>query len=196
MRSRKGIRAVVLSLGVLAATAIVQTIIFVASDSIALLADLIHNFGDAATAIPLAAAFAMRSPRAERYAGLFVVAAIFISACVAGVEAISRLIHPSTPTNLVALAAAGAVGFGGNWLAAQIRTRAGRVLRSPALVADGNHARADAYVSLAVIASAVVVAIGLPIADPLIGLGITVVILRITWQSWVTVRSGDVGHAH
>jgi cation diffusion facilitator family transporter len=195
-RSRKGIRAVVLSLGVLAATAIVQTIIFVASDSIALLADLIHNFGDAATAIPLAVAFAMRSPRAERYAGLFVVAAIFISACVAGVEAISRLIHPSTPTNLVALAAAGAVGFGGNWLAAQIRTRAGHVLRSPALVADGNHARADAYVSLAVIASAVVVAIGLPIADPLIGLGITVVILRITWQSWVTVRSGDVGHAH
>jgi cation diffusion facilitator family transporter len=195
-RSRKGIRAVVLSLCVLAATAIVQTIIFVASDSIALLADLIHNFGDAATAIPLAVAFAMRSPRAERYAGLFVVAAIFISACVAGVEAISRLIHPSTPTNLVALAAAGAVGFGGNWLAAQIRTRAGHVLRSPALVADGNHARADAYVSLAVIASAVVVAIGLPIADPLIGLGITVVILRITWQSWVTVRSGDVGHAH
>jgi cation diffusion facilitator family transporter len=195
-RSRKGIRAVALSLGVLAATAIVQTIIFVASDSIALLADLIHNFGDAATAIPLAVAFAMRSPRAERYAGLFVVAAIFISACVAGVEAISRLIHPSTPTNLVALAAAGAVGFGGNWLAAQIRTRAGHVLRSPALVADGNHARADAYVSLAVIASAVVVAIGLPIADPLIGLGITVVILRITWQSWVTVRSGDVGHAH
>ena len=195
-RSRKGIRAVALSLGVLAATAIVQTIIFVASDSIALLADLIHNFGDAATAIPLAVAFAMRSRRAERYAGLFVVAAIFISACVAGVEAISRLIHPSTPTHLLALAAAGAVGFGGNWLAAQIRTRAGRVLHSPALVADGNHARADAYVSLAVIASAIVVAIGLPIADPLIGLGITVVILRITWQSWVTVRSGDVGHAH
>jgi cation diffusion facilitator family transporter len=187
---------VVLSLGVLAATAIVQTIIFVASDSIALLADLIHNFGDAATAIPLAAAFAMRSPRAERYAGLFVVAAIFVSACVAGVEAISRLINPSTPTHLLALAIAGAVGFLGNWLAAQIRSRAGRVLHSPALVADGNHARADAYVSLAVIASAVVVAIGLPVADPLIGLGITVVILRITWQSWNTVRTGEVGHAH
>jgi cation diffusion facilitator family transporter len=195
-RSRKGIRAVVLSLGVLAATAVVQTIIFVASDSIALLADVIHNFGDAATAIPLAAAFAMRSPRAEHYAGLFVVAAIFVSACVAGVEAISRLIHPSTPTHLVALAAAGAVGFLGNWLAAQIRTRAGRVLHSPALVADGNHARADAYVSLAVIASAVVVAIGIPVADPLIGLGITAVILRITWQSWQTVRRGDVRHAH
>jgi cation diffusion facilitator family transporter len=194
-RSRKGIRAVALSLGVLAATAVAQTIIFVATDSIALLADLIHNFGDAATAIPLAVAFAMRSVRAERYAGLFVVAAIFVSACVAGVEAVSRLIHPSTPTHLVALAAAGAVGFLGNWLAAQVRTRAGRVLRSAALTADGNHARADAYVSLAVIASAVVVAIGVPVADPIIGLAITAVILRITWQSWRTVRSGDVGQA-
>jgi len=195
-RSRKGIRAVALSLGVLAATAVAQSIIFVATDSVALLADLIHNFGDAATAIPLAVAFAMRSARAERYAGLFVVAAIFVSACVAGVEAVSRLIHPSTPTHLVALAAAGAVGFLGNWLAAQVRTRAGRVLHSPALTADGNHARADAYVSLAVIASAIVVAIGFPAADPIIGLGITAVILRITWQSWQTVRRGDVGHAH
>jgi cation diffusion facilitator family transporter len=194
-RSRKGIRAVALSLGVLGATAIAQTLIFVATDSIALLADLIHNFGDAATAIPLAVAFAMRSARAERFAGLFVVAAIFVSACVAGVEAISRLIHPSTPSHLLALAAAGAVGFLGNWLAAEVRTRAGRVLRSPALTADGNHARADAYVSLAVIASAIVVAIGLPVADPIIGLAITAVILRITWQSWLTVRSGDIGHA-
>jgi cation diffusion facilitator family transporter len=194
-RSRKGIRAVALSLGVLGATAIAQTLIFVATDSIALLADLIHNFGDAATAIPLAVAFALRSARAERFAGLFVVAAIFVSACVAGVEAISRLIHPSTPSHLLALAAAGAVGFLGNWLAAEVRTRAGRVLRSPALTADGNHARADAYVSLAVIASAIVVAIGLPVADPIIGLAITAVILRITWQSWLTVRSGDVGHA-
>jgi cation diffusion facilitator family transporter len=195
-RSRKGIRAVALSLGVLATTAVAQTVIFVATDSVALLADLIHNFGDAATAIPLAVAFAMRSARAERYAGLLVVAAIFVSACVAGVEAVSRLIHPSTPTHLVALAAAGAVGFLGNWLAAQVRTRAGRVLHSPALTADGNHARADAYVSLAVIASAIVVAIGVPAADPIIGLAITAVILRITWQSWRTVRSGDVGQAH
>jgi cation diffusion facilitator family transporter len=194
-RSRRGIRAVALSLGVLGATAAAQTVIFVASDSIALLADLIHNFGDAATAIPLGAAFAMRSPRAERRAGLFVVAAIFVSACVAGVEAVSRLIHLSTPHHLGALAAAGAAGFFGNWLAAQIRTRAGRVLHSPALTADGNHARADAYVSLAVIASAAVVAIGAPVADPLIGLAITAVILRITWQSWGTVRSGERGHA-
>ena len=88
------------------------------------------------------------------------------------------------------------MGFLGNWLAAQVRTRAGRVLHSAALTADGNHARADAYVSLAVIASAVVVAIGVPVADPIIGLAITAVILRITWQSWRTVRSGDVGEAH
>jgi len=193
-RSRKGIRAVALSLGVLAATAIVQTIIFVASDSIALLADLIHNFGDAATAIPLAVAFAMRSPRAERYAGLFVVAAIFISAVVAGVEAVLRLIDPMPLDHLWALAGAGAIGYLGNVVAAKVRTRAGERLNSPALIADGHHARADAYVSLAVIASAVVVAVGMPIADPLIGLAITLVILRITWQSWQTVAGHDHRH--
>lgn len=120
------------------------------------------------------------------------VAAIFISACVAGYEAILRLIDPESPTHLLALAAAGAVGFGSNLIAAQVRTHAGRRLDSPALVADGNHARADAYVSLAVIASAVVVAIGVPVADPLIGLAITAVILKITWDSWRTVR----GHSH
>jgi len=187
-RSRRGIRAVGLSLAVLTLAALAQTAIFLASGSIALLADLIHNFGDAATAIPLAIAFLLRSERAERIAGLFVVAAIFISACVAGVEAVNRLIHPQTPTHLLALAGAGLIGYGGNWVAAQIRTRAGRTLDSPALIADGNHARADAYVSLAVIASAAVVAIGVPIADPLIGLGITAVILKITWDSWRTVR--------
>ena len=115
------------------------------------------------------------------------VAAIFISACVAGAEAISRLIHPQTPTH-PALAGAGIIGYGGNWIAAQIRTRAGRALDSPALIADGNHARADAYVSLAVVASAAVVALGVPVADPVIGLGITAVILKITWDSWRTVR--------
>ena len=108
----------------------------------------------------------------------------------AGYEAIERLLHPQTPTNLVALVAAGLIGFGGNWLAAIIRTRAGRRLDSPALVADGNHARADAYVSLAVVASAAAVALGVPIVDPLIGLAITVVIVRITWDSWWTIRRG------
>jgi cation diffusion facilitator family transporter len=133
----------------------------------------------------------MRSQVAERRAGLFVVAAIFFSACVAGVEAIQRLINPHAPDHLIALGLAGAIGYAGNQIAGQIRTRAGRRLDSPALIADGNHARADAYVSLAVIASAIVVAIGIPIADPLIGLAITAVILRITRQSWATVRGRD-----
>jgi cation diffusion facilitator family transporter len=189
-RSRAGLRAVGWALLVLRLTAVAQTVVFVASGSVALLADLIHNFGDAATAVPLAIAFALRSERAERWAGLFVVAAIFVSACVAGVESVLRLIDPREPEHLGALAAAGAVGFVGNWIAAIIRSRAGRQLDSPALVADGDHARADAYVSLAVVASAVVVALGLDIADPLIGLAITVVILRITWHSWQTVRHG------
>jgi cation diffusion facilitator family transporter len=154
--------------------------------------DVIHNFGDALTAVPLGIAFLMRSARAERLAGLFVVAAIFISACVAGVEAVARLINPAPPTHLWALAAAGAIGYIGIEIAAQVRLRAGRRLASPALIADGNHARADGYVSLAVVASAAVVAAGLPIADPIIGLVITLVILRITWQSWRTVRGHDL----
>jgi cation diffusion facilitator family transporter len=191
-RSREGIRAVAVSLAVLGATAIAQTLIFVVSGSVALLADLIHNFGDALTAVPLGIAFFLRSARAERVAGLAVVAAIFVSACVAAVESVDRLIHPNAPDHLVALVAAGAIGYAGNWVAAQIRTRAGKRLDSPALIADGAHARADAYVSLGVIGSAAVVTLGAPVADPLIGLAITLVILRITWQSWGTVR----GHAH
>lgn len=193
-RSREGLKAVGLSLAVLGVTALVQTVIYLATGSVALLADLIHNFGDAATAFPLGIAFLLRSEKAERGAGLFVVTAIFVSACVAGYEAVSRLINPETPTHLVALAGAGLIGYVGNLIAAGIRTRAGRRLDSPALVADGAHARADAYVSLAVIASAAVVAVGVPVADPLIGLGITLVILRITWESWRAVRGHD--HAH
>ena len=193
-RSRAGVRAVLISLAVLGLAAVAQAVIFVLSGSVALLADLIHNFGDALTAVPLGIAFVMRSERAERTAGLFVVLAIFISACVAGVEAIQRLIHPSPPTHLWALAAAGAIGYIGNFIAARVRLGAGRRLDSPALIADGNHAAADAYVSLAVVASAIVVALGAPIADPLIGLAITLVILRITWQSWNTVRGREHHH--
>jgi cation diffusion facilitator family transporter len=175
---------------VLGVAAVAQTAVFVASGSVALLADLVHNFGDALTAVPLAIAFWMRSERAERRAGLVVVAAIFISACVAGTEAVYRLMSPSAPTHLVALALAGVVGYVGNFVASRIRTRAGQRLHSPALIADGHHARADAYVSLAVVASAAVVALGFPRADPLIGLAITALILRITWHSWQTVRDG------
>jgi cation diffusion facilitator family transporter len=189
-RSRQGLRAVGLALLVLAATAAAQAVIFAASGSVALLADLIHNFGDAATAIPLGIAFALRSARAERVAGLGVVIAIFVSACVAGYEAVVRIIDPRDVEHLGALAAAGALGFAGNWIAAIVRSRAGRRLDSAALIADGAHARADAYVSLAVVASAAAVYAGLDIADPLIGLAITVVILRITRESWHTVRDG------
>ena len=191
-RSREGVRAVALSFAVLGATAAAQALIFVLSGSIALLADLIHNVGDAATAIPLAAAFLLRSPRAERWAGLAVVAAIFVSACVAGFEAVARLLDPQEPDHLIALAAAGLIGWAGNHAAALIRTSAGRRLDSPALLADGDHARADAYVSLGVVASAAAVALGIGIADPLIGLAITLVILRITWHSWRTVHLSHV----
>jgi hypothetical protein len=143
-RSRDGIRAVLISLAVLGLAAVAQTLIFALSGSVALLADLIHNFGDALTAVPLGTAFLLRSERAERGAGLFVVAAIFISALVAGVEAVRRLIEPTPPDHLWVLAAAGAIGYLGNFIAAQVRTRAGNRLNSPALVADGHHARADA----------------------------------------------------
>jgi cation diffusion facilitator family transporter len=166
----------------------VQAVVFVASGSVALLADVIHNFGDALTAVPLGLAFILRSTKAERRAGVVVVVAIGLSACVAGVEAVRRVLYPVTPNHLAALAIAGGVGFAGNYVAARIRTRAGQRLDSPALIADGHHARADAYVSLGVIASAGAVAIGVPMADPLIGLAITALILRITHQSWRTVR--------
>jgi cation diffusion facilitator family transporter len=190
-RSRAGLRAVAVSLLVLGLTAAVQTLVFLASGSVALLADLIHNFGDAATALPVGVAFALRSPRAERWAALAVVLAIFTSACVAAYEAVERLVHSQAPELLGPLALAGALGFAGNWTAGMIRTRAGRRLDSPALLADGAHARADAYVSLGVIASALAVELGLGLADPLIGLAIALIILRIAWHSWATVRGHD-----
>jgi cation diffusion facilitator family transporter len=190
-RSRDGLRVVAISLGVLLATALLQIVIFVSTGSVALLADLIHNTGDALTAIPLAIAFLLRSARAERRAGYFVVATIFVSAAVAAVESVNRLINPQHIDHLLALAAAGVIGFIGNEIAAQIRLSAGRRLDSPALIADGNHARVDGLVSLAVVAGAGVVAAGLDVADPLIGLVITVVILRITWQSWKTISAPD-----
>ena len=200
LRSREGIKAVLRSLGVLGLTALLQGAIFVVSGSVALLADLIHNVGDALTAVPLGIAFLLRSVRAEKLAGLAIVLAIFISACVAGYESIQRLIHPEELSHLWILALAGVIGFGGNEIAAQIRLRAGRRLSSPALVADGNHARVDGFVSLGVVASAGVVAlVGVEIADPIIGLLITVVILKITWDSWRVIRAsepGELAEAH
>jgi cation diffusion facilitator family transporter len=193
LRSRAGVKAVSLSLGVLGAAAVLQVVIFVLSNSVALLADLIHNFGDALTAVPLGIAFFLRSFRGEKLAGLAVVFAIFISACVALYETIQRLIHPQDLSHLWALAAAGLVGFVGNELAAQVRLSAGRRLSSPALIADGNHARIDGFVSLGVVASAAVVALGVRIGDTLIGLAITLVIIKITWDSWRTVTTTEPG---
>jgi cation diffusion facilitator family transporter len=189
LRSRAGIRAVSLSLAVLTVTALIQTYLYARTLSVALLADLIHNFGDALTAIPLGLAFFFRSRRGERLAGLFVVFTIFVSACVALVQTIERFINPRELTHLWWLAAAGVIGFAGNEIAAQIRTRAGRRLDSAALIADGSHARVDGFVSLGVLASAGAVALGLHVADPVIGLAITAVILKITWDSWHTVRN-------
>ena len=122
--------------------------------------------------------------------------AIFVSAVVALVQTIERFIHPRTLSHLWLLAAAGVIGFLGNELAAQVRLRAGHRLQSAALVADGKHARIDGFVSLGVLGSAAVVALGLNIADPIIGLVITLVILRITWESWHTVRNAEIDLEH
>lgn len=193
-RSRDGVRVVGLSLVVLLVTAVAQAAVFAASGSVALLADLVHNAGDAMTAVPLAAAFWLRSWRAERWAGFAVVLTILASGVVSGVVAVERLINPQDVTDLWILAAAGLLGFLGNEVAAVIRLRGGRRLNSAALVADGHHARTDGLVSLGVVLSAVVVSLGFQLGDPIIGLVITAVILRITWQSFRTVLHAERPH--
>lgn len=184
---------VLVSLAILALTAATQAAVYIGTGSVALLADLIHNAGDALTAVPLGAAFLLRSARVERGAGFAVVAAILLSAVAAGVFALLRIVDPVAPTHLLALGLAGVAGVLGNGLAARVRLAGGQRLESPALTADGNHARSDALVSSGVILSAAAVALGAPLADPIIGLVITALILRITWESWQTVR-GHHGH--
>ncbi|HSP74172.1 MAG TPA: cation diffusion facilitator family transporter [Gaiellaceae bacterium] len=196
LRSRAGVKAVALSLLILGLTAGAQVAVFVFSHSVALLADLIHNTGDALTAVPLGIAFFLRSVRGERLAGLAVVLAILVSACVALYETVLRFIHPHQLSHLWALAAAGLIGFVGNELAAQVRLSAGRRLASAAMIADGKHARIDGFVSLGVVASAVVVALGFQVADPIVGLAITLVILRITWEAWHEVRHAEIDLEH
>lgn len=196
LRSRAGVKAVALSLLILGVTAGAQVVIFAFSNSVALLADLIHNFGDALTAVPLGIAFFLRSARGEKIGGLGVVTAIFVSACVALYETLQRFIHPQHLSHLGVLAAAGVIGFVGNELAAQVRLSAGRRLASAALVADGRHARVDGFVSLGVVASAILVALGAQIADPIIGLVITLTILRITWEAWHEVRRAEIDLEH
>jgi divalent metal cation (Fe/Co/Zn/Cd) transporter len=164
VRSRDGLKTVSISLAVLGLVTVIQLAIYIASGSVALLADMVHNFGDALTAVPLGIAFFLRSFRGEKIAGLFVVLAIFVSACVAFAVSVERLLHPQTLNHLGVLAAAGVVGFAGNEIAAQVRLRGGRRLASPALIADGNHARV-----------------------------ITVVILKVTWDSWRVVSTTDPG---
>lgn len=188
VRTKDGVRAVSVSFAVLFVASLLQLIIFGMSGSIALLTDVIHNAGDSLTAIPLGLAFWLQSKKGERWAGYSIVGVIFLSALVALSQAINKILHPHTPTHLFALFVAGVVGVVGNELAAVIRWRAGRRLQSPALIADGNHARADGIVSAGVILSSVLIATGLPIADPIIGLAITALIFRSSWQSLQTIK--------
>jgi cation diffusion facilitator family transporter len=188
--SAAGIRAVKISLLVLGLTAIAQIIIVIFSGSIALVADTIHNFSDALTAVPLWIAFALSTKaatrrytygfgRVEDLAGLFVVAMITLSAIIAGYEAIMRLIHPQPIEHVAWVALAGLLGFIGNEWVALYRIRVGRRIGSAALVADGLHARTDGFTSLAVLVGAAGVALGFPLADPIVGLLITVAILAV-----------------
>jgi len=188
--SAQGIRAVKLSLVALGVTAVLQALVVVASGSVALLADTVHNLADAMTAVPLWIAFALGRRaadrrytygygRAEDLAGLFVVAMIALSAVVAGVEAVRRLMDPQPVQHVGWVALAGLIGFLGNELVAVYRISVGRRIGSAALVADGLHARTDGFTSLAVLAGAGGVAAGFPLADPLVGLVITVAILAV-----------------
>jgi cation diffusion facilitator family transporter len=188
--SAQGIRAVKISLAALGITAALQLLIVLASGSVALLADTVHNVSDALTALPLWIAFVVGRRaanrrytygygRAEDLAGLFIVAMIALSAVIAAVEAVRRLINPVPVEHLGWVALAGLIGFIGNELVALYRIRVGRSIGSAALVADGLHARTDGFTSLAVLIGAAGVAAGFPLADPLVGLVITAAILGV-----------------
>jgi cation diffusion facilitator family transporter len=192
--TERGIWAIKWSFVILAITAALQLIVVAASGSVALFADTIHNLGDAGTAIPLWIAFmlARRKPtptftygygRAEDLAGIIIVLIILVSAIVAGYQAIDRLLHPQPVGQLLWVTLAGVVGFLGNEAVAVFRIRVGREIRSAALVADGYHARTDGLTSLAVVLGAAGVWLGYPLADPIVGLLITVAIFGIVWQS-------------
>lgn len=192
--SERGIWAIKWSFVILMITAALQLVVVFWSGSVALLADTIHNIGDATTAIPLWVAFVLvkRKPsklfnyglgRVEDLGGMLIVLIILFSAIVAGYEAVSRLIHPQPITQLAAVAVAGAIGFIGNEAVAVFRIRVGRAMNSAALIADGYHARTDGLTSLAVVLGAAGVWLGFPFADPIIGLLITAAIFGIVWQS-------------
>lgn len=190
----EGINAIKWSFVILAATAIMQLVVVYFSGSVALLADTIHNVGDATTAIPLWIAFVLvRRPatkvfnyglgRVEDLAGIIIVLIILLSALVAGYESIDHLINPRPVEHLGWLIGAGIIGFSGNEIVAVLRIRTGRRINSAALIADGYHARTDGLTSLAVVVGAIGVWMGFPLADPIIGLLITIAILGIVWQS-------------
>jgi cation diffusion facilitator family transporter len=196
--SEEGIRALKLSLVLLGITAVFQLFIVILSGSVALLADTVHNFNDALTALPLWLAFALSRwasnrrytygyNRAEDLAGVFIVAMIAFSAAYIGYESVMKLIEGSEMSNVGWVAVAGVIGFLGNEIVAQIRMRAGRRIGSAALIADGQHARVDGFTSIAVLGAAVGVWLGYPIADPIIGLLITLVILFIVKDAAISM---------
>ena len=198
LSTSRGLHAVKWSFAGLMATAFFQILVVWVSGSVALLADTIHNFGDAATAIPLGFAFLLsrKKPnkrftygygRAEDFAGLLIVFLIFLSAVVAAYESISRFFFPQPVGFLGGVVAASVVGFLGNELVAKFRIKVGTEIGSAALVADGYHARADGFTSLAVLFGVLGVWLGYPLADPLVGLLITIAILRIVWGAGKSV---------
>ncbi|MBF0126931.1 MAG: cation transporter [Magnetococcales bacterium] len=188
--SEKGIRALKISLVGLGITAILQVLVVLYSGSVALLADTIHNFADAATSIPLWVAFALAKRGANRrftygygktedVAGVIIVGVIFFSACVAGYEAILKLLQPAPMTHLGWVATAAVIGFIGNEAVAVYRIRVGREIGSAALIADGHHSRVDGFTSLSVLIGVVGTWLGHPLLDPIVGIGITIAILFI-----------------
>jgi len=192
--SQLGIRTLIISFAGLAVTAVLQLVVVLLSGSVALLGDTLHNFADALTAIPLAVAFTLGRRaatrrftygygRAEDLAGLVVVLLIAASSALAAYEAIRRLLHPQDVHYLGLVAVASLIGFVGNELVAQYRIRVGRRIGSAALIADGLHARTDGLTSLAVLIGAGGVALGFRLADPIIGLVITLAILVVLRQA-------------
>ncbi|HEY8711581.1 MAG TPA: cation diffusion facilitator family transporter [Thermoanaerobaculia bacterium] len=198
LTSERGIAAVRWSFVVLFFTALIQIYVYYQSRSVGLLADTIHNFSDAATAVPLWIAFTLsrsrpsnRFPyglgRVEDLAGVTIVFVILFSAVAAGYESIHRFLHPVTVGHLYAVMFASVVGFLGNEAAAIIRIRAGKKIESAALIADGHHARVDGLASLAVLFGALGVKLGYPLADPIVGILITLIICKVVWDSVISI---------
>ena len=198
LTSERGIWAIRWSFVVLFFTALIQIYVYFQSGSVGLLADTIHNFSDAATAVPLWIAFtlvrrrpSLRFPyglgRVEDLAGVSIVFVILFSAVAAGYESIHRFFHPVVVTHLYAVMFASVVGFFGNEIAANIRIRVGKEIESAALIADGHHARVDGFASLAVLFGALGVKLGYPLADPIVGILITIIIGKVVWDSMIAV---------